>query len=419
MGVMANFEKIVKITDAFLDCIPIVSSISNAAQTMYKLAHRVDALSPVAPGLKTSIKIHVLSKRNLDCLIGSIPVIGNFLKLLEFIRRAISGFDCDQFGCSDDDLIRAATQNNEEIVHLSLGNNALNDPLRADTVLRQSADRSNNVVFRQILEHQSDWSGKSLANALAGCWSARDNNVANADTILNYLQIYQKTLDGLDENRLIGLASALENFLEKNKVDLAERVIKVLPEGIPFLYIQPILLKYISGVMTRESVDALIAKSNKPSLEELEGYHASVAYECARNKPSRNCRKTHFEVLNRLLDLAQLQPNEIGKFISSASRSGEFCFIEPLITKYRTTQLTLQSKAEILRNLLFSGHKGMGPLERIHLFILWIDPWKEAVRPQAHELYNLAPPDDPGSPFNFRSALLANFPGCDLAPQAE
>ncbi len=55
MVFMANFEKIVKVTDAVLNCIPIVSSISNTAQLIYKLAHKTEILNRLLPSANLKI----------------------------------------------------------------------------------------------------------------------------------------------------------------------------------------------------------------------------------------------------------------------------------------------------------------------------------------------------------------------------
>ncbi len=186
---MANFEKIVRVTDAALDCIPIVSSITNAAHAIYKLAHKVDALSPVAPGLKTSIKIHSLSKENLVCLIVSVPILGNLTALSVFVWRAIHRFDYLPgrfWPVHDDDLTTAVIRNNQEIVHLCLGNNPLNDPDRANRIFGLSAHSSNNETFRQVLRHREDWSAEVLMHGLLRCWVANEQNVANANDILDF-----------------------------------------------------------------------------------------------------------------------------------------------------------------------------------------------------------------------------------------
>lgn len=456
---MANFEKIVKVTDAVLDCIPIVSSITNAAHAIYKLAHKVDALSPVAPGLKTSIKIHSLSKDNFDCFVGFVPILGNIFKLIEFVLRAIHRFDYTPGGIlgltRDDDLITAVCRNNREIVHLCLGNNALNTPDRADDILRQAAHSSNNDVFRQVFNHRDDWNAKSLINALEGCWFVTDTNAPNATDILDFWTAHGRVLDADD---MYSATSTIKDFLKRGRTALAGRVIGILPEEVPFYRMKDILLKYScaqynyrgeveeTGVLTAEQRNALIAKSTRPSLEQLKEYYGSVGYQLSRNRTPDNYRETHFDILNQLLDLAQLQPDQIGEFIARTVNYDEFAFIEPLVARYEG-QLSSQSKVKILERLLPSDSDRLAHHEkRAQLFAAWVGQWGHDIAAQAHQLYTdvsrsgefhievaqnrfqmfaNAERDYPSVEnlqavnARFKQILLDAFPGCDQAPQQE
>lgn len=457
---MANFEKIVKVTDAVFDCIPIVSSITNAAHAIYKLAHKVDALSPVAPGLKTSIKIHSLSKGNFDCFVGFVPILGNICKLVELVLRAILRFDYTPGGILgptlDDDLLTAVVRNNKEIVHLCLGNNALDDPDRADRILGQSAHSSNNETFRQVLNHRDDWSTQNLMHGLSSCWFASDNNVANANDILDFWTTHGRAVEA---NDTYTVTCTFEDFLKKGKVDLAGHVLGIFPDAIPFRNMQEILLKYScpqhnyrgeveeTGVLTAEQRNALIAKSTRPSLEQLEEYYGSVGYQLSSNRTADNYRETHFDTLNKLLDLAQLQPDEIGEFIARTFSYDEFAFIEPLVAKYEG-QLSPQSKVKILERLLPSDSGRLASHEkRVQLFALWVNKWKNDISAQAarklytdisgsgemhievaqarFQMFAGAERDYPSVEnlqavnARFRQILLEAFPDCDQVPQEE
>ena len=380
---MVNFAKIVKGTDAVLNCIPIVSTINNATQAMYKLAHRVDALNPVAPGLKTSIKIHVLNKDNFTYFIESIPLLGNLIALSTLILSILHGFD--------DDLIRAVCRNNKEVVHLCLASNALHDPDRADSVFRQAALRSNNEVFTQILSHRQDWSAKSLIQALQSCCGGSIDEILNANSILDYLDQHAEQVLSTPYNKIY----ALETSLAQGRTALAGRVIRMLPDNTCVSHIHTILIAHScphyndqgeleeAGVLTEEQRHALIAKSAKPSLAHLEGYYHSVGYTLEHARISENYRETHFDTLNRFLTLAELQPDAIGEFIASTLSYDAFDFTESLVTKYEE-QLTPKSKVKILARLL--PDLGADHKKRVQLFANWTVRWKEDVRALAYEL---------------------------------
>lgn len=349
----------------------------------------------------------------------------------------------------------AVILNNAEVVHLCLGNNALNDPDRADCIFGQSAHSSNNEIFRQVLNHRDDWSDKNLMHGLSSCWGASDDRVANANDILDYWIAHEKVLDADD---IYSATHAFEGFLKSNKVDLAGRILGILPDAIPFRDIQDTLLQYScpqynyrgdlekAGVLTEEHRNALIAKSTRPSLKQVKEYYGSIGSQLKNNETSENYRETHFDTLNRLLDLAQLPPDEIGEFIASTFNYDEFAFIEPLVEKYEG-QLTPRSKVKILERLFpFDSNRLALHEKRAQLFASWMGKWKNDVSAQAHQLYadisgagkshieiarrrfQMYPSAARDYPSieqlravndRFKQILLETFPGCDQAPQAE
>ena len=375
---MFNSEKIVRGTDAVLNCIPIVNTINNTAQAIYKLAHKVDTLNPVVPGLKTSIKIHILSKGHFDCFIESLPIVGNLIALGNLVLFILNRFD--------DHLIRAFINNNTEVVHLCLGNNPLNDPNRADTIFGLSAYSSDNKTFRQVLLGY-DWSSKNLMRGLRNCRFARDGGVANANEILDYWIAHRKVLDPDD---ICSATFIIRDFLQKGKIALAQRVIEILPKEVSFDYIKNILLVEKTGVLTEGLRNALIAKSKKPSLQELKLYYISVRRHFIHNTTADNHRKTHLDMLDKLLDLAQLNLEEIEDFIGTTATSAKydsFVFMEFLVTKYEDL-LTPPLKVKILGRLIpcASDRLAFCP-KRAKLFAYWIGRWKEDVSPHAGKLY--------------------------------
>ena len=445
---MANFGKIIEGTDIVLNCIPIVNTVNSAAQAIYKLAHKVDVLNPVAPGLKTSIKIHVLTKDNFDCFIAAIPILGNLVSLVQLVQFMLHGFD-------DQRMLYAVVRNDKEIVHLSLGNGMLSDRDKADRIFGQAAHSSNNEVFRQILNHRDDWSAKSLIDGLASCRAAGDDHVANANDILDYWTAHRRVL--VDSYDLYSAIRILEEFLKKGETDLVGRILGILPDSFPFRYIQELLLEHSCSqydylgdlaemsVLTEAHRNALIEKSARPSLEALRKYYSSVGHEL-KSRTFENYRETHFAILSKLLGLAQLQPNEIGTFIDGTLSYNEFTFIEQLVAKYEG-QLTPQSKAKILGRLLPSDSDTSAyHQKRIQLFASWLGKWKNDVQAQAHVLYaeisgsgdyhvkvaecrfQMYPSIHESYPSvaslqavntQFKQILIESFPGCDQIPQPE
>ncbi|HSX03367.1 MAG TPA: hypothetical protein VLG76_01415 [Rhabdochlamydiaceae bacterium] len=389
---MADLEKIVKGTDAVLNCIPIVNTINNAAQALYKLAHRVDVLNPVAPGLKTTIKVHILNKKYYDYLLAAIPIFGNLFALVELIQFILSGFKDDE-----DALLRAVIQNNTEVVHLCLGNNPLSDPVRADRILGLAAYSSNNETFKQVLYHRDDWTAQHLMHGLRNCWYESDDKIANANDILDFWTAHERVLDA---GEIYSATSSIEDFLKKGRTALVGRVIGILPKEVPFYSLKDILRNYSCaqfaqrgdevqaiGVLTTEQRNTLIGKTTKLSFELLKDYYFTVACQLKHDRLASDFREIHFDTLNRLLDLAGLQPKEIEEFIERTLAYDEFAFIEPLVAKYER-HLTPQSKVKILDNLLPSHTNSAAFHEkRAQLFASWLNQWKDDVSAQAHKLY--------------------------------
>lgn len=463
---MTNVELLVKVGDAVLDCLPIVSSITNAAHGFYKLVHEVDALSPVAPGLKTSLKIHSLSKDNIDCVVGFIPIIGNIIKLLELVVRAIYCFEEKPWGfcdtTTDDDLLTAVCRNNKEIVHLCLGNGALDDPNRAHKMLGQAAFSSDNGVFRQVFNHRNDWSGKDLVDALESCWFCTANNALNATDVLDFWINHGKVLDPGDIRSATGI---IENFLRGNRLALAGGVIGILPEQVPFRYIKDILLKYscteydfqgrvaTAGVLTEEQRNQLIEKSAKPSLTELNDYYRGFGYELTSRWTTVDdtYRTTHFDTFDRLFEKAELTPDQVEKFISLITTSYIECGFVEFFAEKHEGMLTLQSKVGILSKLQPNSFDEVGSLEKkAALFDSLVQRWKGDIsEPQAHELYAaidesgkkniplsqlysqedleqfMDPSDLPSVESlatvnkRFKDSLLKAFPQCGAAPEEQ
>jgi hypothetical protein len=119
---MINCENCIRYADAFIDCIPVVRILYNASLMWYKSAYKVNSLSPVTPGLGTSIKIHVLSKPWSSCAIGAVPVFGNLYRFVELVRAFFCGF-------KEDYLTRALAEGDSEVVRLSLANAVFNNPI--------------------------------------------------------------------------------------------------------------------------------------------------------------------------------------------------------------------------------------------------------------------------------------------------
>ena len=77
---MVDVRNIIQISDAILDCIPFLSTLSNGIELLWKLARKVDATAnPVNPSWKNDIKLHLISKSKIECLTGMIPIFDDIV----------------------------------------------------------------------------------------------------------------------------------------------------------------------------------------------------------------------------------------------------------------------------------------------------------------------------------------------------
>lgn len=366
---MVGFQKIVQVTDAVLDCVPIASTLSNAAQLIYQSAYKVDTHNPVAPGLKTSLQIHVLSKSQWSCYAGLVPVLGNILNLVKLVAYARRDFEEDYF-------FQAVSANNEEIVHLSLWNGELNDLERAEKILNISAHKSHTELFKKILNHRNDWDSSSLLQILVNYEHSREDK---ANTILEYFGTHPEVWD---DRRALSLSQLLDPDIPQ---PLLGRLIETLPQKGALKAIMDLLLR---EDLTDANQHALIAKTRTSflSFSFLETYWTSIVANPLTAQS--NYLQTQCVTLMQLLEGAQLSPTAMGSFISYAlqhSDSIHLTVIGDLVSKHEAS-FTPQTKKELLKSV-FEG-RGVGMLDgtKKSFFSFWIDQWKSEIAPLAHEL---------------------------------
>lgn len=83
---MTSITKNIAAIDAVCDCIPIVSTITNGLQLLYKLAYKIDAAAnPLKIMGAHPIEIHMVTKSNLDCFWGMIPIVGNIVNIVMLV----------------------------------------------------------------------------------------------------------------------------------------------------------------------------------------------------------------------------------------------------------------------------------------------------------------------------------------------
>lgn len=368
---MAPYETIVKNVDTVLNCIPIVSTVNNIAQALYKLAHKVDAFNPVASGLKAKIQIHVLSKDLFyDCFLEAIPGIGNFFAFCKFLTSLLNGFT--------NDLLTAVTRNDQEVIELCLKNQIPNDLRRASEALTQAVKSSDSQTFKKILAMRDDWTANSLIYALPPLFNTVPNQVlSNVQQILQYVKDHSIALT---QDHLHVVIYTIEYSLRIERSESVQLALDILPNEIPFKTLKSPLLQErscsphyraaqatnkdgfeeIKGIsLTKEQRHLLITKCQKPTFSDLIGYYKDVKYHSITTRTADGYLETQFDNLLRLLDRAELTLEERTSFIECLDKpldgynhsgwvrnptsdpskrperiSAEFQFLEALLEKY-------------------------------------------------------------------------------------
>ncbi len=217
--------------DAVLDCIPVVSTLTNGAQLLYKAARKVDATAnPIAPGRswKTDLKIHVISKPSGECGFCMIPFVGNIDGLANLIMRIMEGLK--------DHLISVVCRSNTEVVKLAIANGHLDnttDHERARRILGQTVYSSNFETFNLIFNSR-DWTQSEVIEALPLYPLQVQDKMVNA--MLDY---YHKNNLGADEPTEYPshcIIRAFGAYVKANKGELADRILGLLSTGSTYAF---------------------------------------------------------------------------------------------------------------------------------------------------------------------------------------
>ena len=373
---MINTEKVINVVDAVCDCIPIVSTFTNGAQLLYKLACKVDAnANPVNATWRDDVKIHVMNKSNRDCLIGLVPVIGNLMNFVNFIL----------FGLRDQ-LMYSVIESKTELVKLHLERHPLIDNPNAKKVLAQSAASSSIEVFNLILESRN-WDMDSIVFAVSELVLPEEN----ANLLLNYFDKDFKNSE-IPETEACKLIHISEKYISSEKVATASRILNMLPQ-CEFSSFQEILSKCS---LTKDQVNGILDRCKPFKLEMLTEYCKKVSAalktlekevdsksngiaqcnECISNLKIKNPSEDlshldkyirvkldkqelingfyeiHAEIIEKLLNLVNETKNasDLVDLLSSLVNEGSVPLLKKVLEKYEN-QLSVDDKLNVLKKI--------------------------------------------------------------------
>lgn len=266
---MSICQKIISGVDAVLDCIPIISTLTNGAQILYKQAYKVDAVvHPVDAGFKGALKLHVLSKDLSKCKIGLIPIFGNLKRFqtLVFPTKAQKNNDSSERRAF---LFSAVKNNDRNLIRLVLQNR----PKEANTLSEMASWASPDLeTFQELIQHPSI-TDLSLIQALKNTSTHQQTSII-LDLCKNRRIRWDTQESPIEAHKLVLL-------LLQNNTDLVDRLIDFLPEdAYQFKDIEQLLSSYSvryepasiscsADILSERSRERLIRKSKKPSPEDL------------------------------------------------------------------------------------------------------------------------------------------------------
>lgn len=317
---MDRTEKFIFYADTVLNCIPIVNTINSGLQALYKLAHRVDSVSPVASGFRTSLKIHVLSKSDFEYLVGATPILGNFYALAKLglaLCCAVREYYLD----------KALDQENAEVLHLYLQTHSLGKD-EWGGIFRRAMESSNLLFEKVFYSRGDDWDAQFLINEGISRYTQA---IGTQDEAL-YLENTKTILSYWEDRKNIDTESiflVLELFLEESNEELVARAIALLPNMLFLDDAVEVLLKFssqaVNGLM-QELRDSLIEKIRGSSPRAFLTYHNRVMRECLIGQMNAAERDFCLGILNKLWN--QIGSVAIKQAIQEAAKSGQLDFLK-------------------------------------------------------------------------------------------
>lgn len=213
---MDNFNLINKV-DAVCDCIPLVSTLTNTALLLLKLAMKVNLVAnPVSPGLKDDIKMYAIYKSKAEYFWGMIPLFGNIVSLLDLLFG--------RFDTQNDLIIRAIIRKDVEKVKVHLARYPNEPESKMERYLSKAVYSSSPEIVSLLLKSR-EWSQASLALSLTR-FPDTDHAEENNNLILDYL-------DRFDQIPLESEYKFQDSFIEfakKGCLKTAQRFLKYLSE---------------------------------------------------------------------------------------------------------------------------------------------------------------------------------------------
>lgn len=297
---MDNIKLIAKV-EMVCDCIPVVSTLTNAALLLLKLAIKVNLVAnPVSPGWKDDIKMHAVYKSAAECFWNMIPYFSNIANL---IRLLAWGFDY-----KIDPIESAIFRKDIDVVKVHLTRYPNEPENQMQRYLRQSVYSSPEIV--SLLLKSREWSQASLVNSLRGIPGMAHVEEAN-NLILDYLDRFPKiTIDNH-----YSFKSRFIEFARIGRFNTAERFLKHIPrltlEDVEDLFIMHTfqstrLSEYNDYILTEEQLDIIINKLERFDFKSFDKYLCLLGRELENFRENILINNQYFNANLNLLEMVDV-----------------------------------------------------------------------------------------------------------------
>ncbi len=318
-----HIEKNIRNADQICDCIPIVSTLTNGAQLLWKLAHKVDkAANPVKPGWKSELKFHVVSKSKIDCVRGMVPFVGNLLNMIGcFLDRycpdkpslltvlnpdlqALRQLRFILFGHreeSDQKMMTAVVNDDREAIQLYLANHPLEDDPSGWKFLEQAAYGSESKTLQLLLQHR-EWGARAITNSLWRCSPHYKNSEEKVNILVDYYLAKKLPLcKGFWVRH--DAVNAFSHFVKAGKSEAASRILEIVPpDGFDLwkrILEECTLSTKDSKVLTSEQIAKILDRCNGCLNSDLKDYCSKVV----READAENYREVQLPIIEKLMTL--------------------------------------------------------------------------------------------------------------------
>lgn len=319
---MVNFTNIVNNFGKITDCVPIISSFTNATILLYQLVHKVDkTANPFKEtSWKDDIKIYMLAKHHWITCISIIPIFGNLTCFAYYLAKCITHMRNPKTRSEppQNDYLRKAISQGSwglekhgvEVGVLALARHPVRTDEELEEALRLATSLDEKEIFNLILgSKKTPWPPESIEKAL--CF-AKSGEIATS---------LLETATLTDEQAGSVVLYLSGNF-RKNNTWLIQLILTYYPT-----IERDALGKSLAKAATKKSNESTILLLLNHS-SKIEEKYVIEALKNASDVGSKNTLELIFQQFPHLI------PTQIEYLLTNASKRGDTTILKWLLTTY-------------------------------------------------------------------------------------